>query len=125
MLILFGTDSDRARESFLVRVINGIVDVLKTGCRCCPPEYGARTTIYNRFVRWAEHVVWENLLRALAGNGRWAEKIHAPADAKGRLPAVLLAGREAHDCPVARWLTSALVGNLRIGGRSGDFSALR
>src|SRR5947208_7327111 len=38
------------------RVISGIVHVLKSGCRWCdcPPEYGPHTTIYNRFVRWAE-----------------------------------------------------------------------
>ena len=37
------------------RVISGIVQVLKSGCRWCdcPPEYGPHTTIYNRFVRWA------------------------------------------------------------------------
>src|SRR5512143_1189327 len=31
-------------------------------------------------------------------------KIHALADAKGRLIAILLTGGEAHDCPVAEWL---------------------
>jgi len=33
------------------RVISGIVHVLKSGCRWrdCPPVYGPRTTIYNRF----------------------------------------------------------------------------
>jgi hypothetical protein len=38
------------------RVISGIVQVLKSGCRWCdcPPEYGPPTTIYNRFVRWAK-----------------------------------------------------------------------
>jgi transposase len=54
------------------RVISGIVHVLKSGCRWCdcPPEYGPPTTIYNRFVRWAERGVWENLFLALAGKGR-------------------------------------------------------
>jgi transposase len=54
------------------RVISGIVQVLKSGCRWCdcPPEYGPPTTIYNRFVRWARRGVWENLFRELAGNGR-------------------------------------------------------
>jgi transposase len=35
------------------RVISEIIHVLKSGCRWCdcPPEYGAPTTIYNRFVR--------------------------------------------------------------------------
>jgi transposase len=51
------------------RVIDGIVQVPKSGCRWCdcPPEYGTSTTIYNRFVRWARRGVWENLF---AGNGR-------------------------------------------------------
>jgi transposase len=54
------------------RVISGIVHVLKSGCRWCdcPPEYGPPTTIYNRFVRWAERGVWEKLFRALAGKGK-------------------------------------------------------
>ena len=54
------------------RVISGIVQVLKSGCRWCdcPPEYGPHTTIYNRFVRWARRGIWENLFRKLAGNGR-------------------------------------------------------
>ena len=54
------------------RVISGIIHVLKSGCRWCdcPPEYGPSTTIYNRFVRWAERGVWERLFRALAARGR-------------------------------------------------------
>ena len=56
------------------RVISGIVHVLKSGCRWCdcPPEYGPHTTIYNRFVRWAERGIWENLFRKLAAGGRSA-----------------------------------------------------
>jgi transposase len=54
------------------RVISGIVHVIKSGCRWsdCPPEYGPPTTIYNRFVRWAERGVWERLFRGLAARGR-------------------------------------------------------
>jgi transposase len=54
------------------RVISGILHVLKSGCRWCdcPPEYGPPTTIYNRFVRWAERGVWERLFCELAGRGR-------------------------------------------------------
>jgi transposase len=54
------------------RVISGILHVLKSGCRWCdcPPEYGPPTTIYNRFVRWAERGVWERLFRELAKAGR-------------------------------------------------------
>jgi|SRR6185369_384212 len=54
------------------RVISGILHVLKSGCRWkdCPPEYGPPTTVYNRFVRWAERGIWERLFRALAARGR-------------------------------------------------------
>ncbi|MGZ5812748.1 MAG: IS5 family transposase [Xanthobacteraceae bacterium] len=123
------------------RVISGIVQVLKSGCRWCdcPPEYGPHTTVYNRFVRWARRGIWENLFRKLAGNGRSTDtqmidsthvkahrsaaggkggsrnrllaarggrntKIHALADAKGRLIAILLTGGEAHDYPLAKRL---------------------
>lgn len=57
------------------RVISGIIHVLKTGCRWqdCPPEYGPHTTIYNRFVRWAERGIWENLFHKLASGGRAAD----------------------------------------------------
>ena len=53
------------------RVISGIVQVLKSGCRWCdcPAAYGPPTTIYNRFVRWARRGIWENLFRNLAGTG--------------------------------------------------------
>jgi transposase len=54
------------------RVISGILHVLKSGCRWsdCPPEYGPPTTVYNRFVRWAERGIWERLFRELAERGR-------------------------------------------------------
>jgi len=57
------------------RVISGIVHVIKSGCRWCdcPLEYGPYTTIYNRFVRWAERGVWERLFRVLADRGRSTE----------------------------------------------------
>ena len=124
------------------RVISGIVHVIKSGCRWCdcPPEYGPPTTIYNRFVRWAERGVWERLFRALAASrpidgdaddrlhprqgaplglgrkkgeqkqaigrsrGGRNTKIHAIADAKGRLLSILLTGGQAHDCPPAQRL---------------------
>ena len=63
---------DRADDR---RVISGILHVLKSGCRWCdcPPEYGPATTIYNRFVRWAERGVWERLFGELAARGRSTE----------------------------------------------------
>ena len=50
------------------RVISGILHVLKSGCRWCdlPPEYGPKTTIYNRFNRWARRRIWTRLMTALA-----------------------------------------------------------
>ena len=89
------------------RVISGIVHVLKSGCRWCdcPPEYGPSTTIYNRFVRWAERGIWENLFRHLAGGGRSADtqmidsthvKAHrSAAGGKGGSRNRLLVAREA------------------------------
>jgi transposase len=89
------------------RVISGIVQVPKSGCRgCdCPPEYGPPTTIYNRFVRWAERGIWENLFLALAGKGRLAGmqmidsthiKAHrSAAGGKGGSKARRLAAQEA------------------------------
>ncbi len=54
------------------KVLSGILHVLKSGCRWCdcPPDYGPPTTIYNRFVRWAERGVWERLFQNLAKRGR-------------------------------------------------------
>ena len=51
------------------RVISGIVHVLKSGGRWAdaPPVYGPKKTLYNRFVRWAERGIWENIFSALAG----------------------------------------------------------
>ena len=50
------------------RVISGIVHVLKSGCRWvdAPPHYGPKKTLYNRFVRWAEKGIWQNVFMALA-----------------------------------------------------------
>jgi transposase len=49
------------------RVISGILDVLKVGCRWCdcPAEYGPSTTVYNRFNHWPQCGFWVKLLDAL------------------------------------------------------------
>lgn len=49
------------------RVISGIIDVLKVGCRWqdCPAIYGPATTVYNRFHRWAMRGVWQRLFEGL------------------------------------------------------------
>jgi transposase len=90
------------------RVLSGIVHVLKTGCRWCdlPADYGPKKTIYNRFVRWAERGIWEDVFAALAGRGEDPDalmidativKAHRSAGgAKGGLqPMVLVAARAA------------------------------
>ncbi len=54
-----------------LRVISGIVHVLKSGGRRtdAPPDYGPRKTLYNRYVRWAAKGVWVDLFEALAQAG--------------------------------------------------------
>ena len=53
-------------------------------------------------------------------------KIHALADAKGRLIAILLTGGEAHDCPVAERLIDRVEEAKRLlGDKAYDSSELR
>ena len=51
------------------RVLSGIVHALKCGGRWadCADVYGPKKTLYNRFVRWAERGIWEDIFSALAG----------------------------------------------------------
>lgn len=50
------------------RVISGIIHVSKSGGRWvdAPARYGPRKTLYNRFVRWAQKGVWQELFVTLA-----------------------------------------------------------
>jgi transposase len=50
------------------RVLSGIFWVLRSGApwRDLPETYGARTTCYNRFVRWRGAGVWDRIMDALA-----------------------------------------------------------
>ena len=59
------------------RVLGGIVHVLKSGGRWadCPADYGPKKTIYNRFVRWAERGIWEDIFSALAGRDEDADRL--------------------------------------------------
>ena len=59
------------------RVLSGIVHVLKSGGRWadCPADYGPKKTIYNRFVRWAERGIWENIFSSLAGRDEDADRL--------------------------------------------------
>jgi transposase len=53
-------------------------------------------------------------------------KIHALADAKGRLLAILLTGGEAHDCPVAARLIRRVKSSKRmLGDKASDSAELR
>jgi len=54
-----------------LRVISGIVHVLKSGGRWAdaPAVYGPRKTLYNRFVRWAAKGVWLDIFHTLAAAG--------------------------------------------------------
>ena len=85
------------------RVISGILHVLKSGCRWCdcPPEYGPPTTIYNRFVRWAERGVWERLFRELAARGRSTETQMIELDAHQGAPLGL--GRQKGGAETGDW----------------------
>ena len=51
------------------RTINGILFVLKTGCRWrdMPREYGSPATCWLRLVRWQREGVWPRVLRVLLG----------------------------------------------------------
>ena len=50
------------------KVLNGIFYILRTGApwRDLPDRYGARTTVYNRYVRWGRKGVWKAVFDALA-----------------------------------------------------------
>jgi transposase len=50
------------------RVIDGIFYILRTGApwRDLPERYGPRTTVYNRYNRWAKQGVWLRVFEALA-----------------------------------------------------------
>ena len=50
------------------RVLNGIFYILRTGSpwRDLPERYGAYTTVYNRFNRWAKQGVWIRVFEALS-----------------------------------------------------------
>jgi len=50
------------------RVLDGIFWVLRSGApwRDLPESYGPRTTCYNRFVRWRQAGIWDQIMDALA-----------------------------------------------------------
>jgi transposase len=50
------------------RVLNGFFWVLRSGApwRDLPGNYGPHTTCYNRFVRWRQAGIWDQIMEALA-----------------------------------------------------------
>ncbi len=50
------------------RVLNGIFYILRTGApwRDLPERYGPRTTVYNRYARWARRGIWKAIFAGLA-----------------------------------------------------------
>ena len=50
------------------RVLNGIFHILRTGApwRDLPDRYGPRTTVFNRYARWARRGIWKSIFDALA-----------------------------------------------------------
>ena len=52
------------------RVISGILHRFREGLRwrALPDEYGPRTTLFNRFNRWSERGLWQQLFAALAAS---------------------------------------------------------
>jgi transposase len=48
--------------------MNGIFYILRTGAlwRDLPERYWPRTTVYNRYARWARRGVWRSIFDALA-----------------------------------------------------------
>jgi transposase len=53
-----------------------IMHVLKVGCRWvdCPKAYGPHKTIYNRFARWSERGIWQNIFEAVAASAEPPEQ---------------------------------------------------
>ena len=49
------------------RVLNGIFYILRTGApwRDLPERYGPRTTVYNRYARWARRGIWKAIFDGL------------------------------------------------------------
>lgn len=52
------------------QVISGILHRFREGLRwrALPDEYGPRTTLFNRFNRWSERGLWQELFAALAAS---------------------------------------------------------
>src|SRR5438270_12889561 len=53
------------------RVISGIVDRLREGCRwrALPDGYGPYTTVFNRYNRWSQRGLWQRIFATLVACG--------------------------------------------------------
>jgi transposase len=102
------------------RVISGILHVLKSGCRWrdLPPPYGPRTTLYNRYNRWARQGVWRRLFERAASAGGVPDelaidathiKVHRSAGGgkRGKRQRRSAARAGAARARSTRWLTAA------------------
>jgi putative transposase len=92
-----------------VRVISGIIYVIKNGLRWkdAPREYGPHKTLYNRFVRWSKMGVFNRIFRELARKSGTPDRLmidathlkaHRTAASllkKGMFPAVSVARKAA------------------------------
>jgi transposase len=49
------------------RVVSGIVYVIRNGLhgKDAPRDYGPHKTLYNRFIRWSRHGVFDRIFTAL------------------------------------------------------------
>src|SRR5215468_2703675 len=72
---------------------------------------------------WSRSSAWQAVGRSRGGRNA---KIHALADVKGRLIAILLTTGEAHDCPLAKRLVRRVKPSKRIlGDKAYDSAELR
>ena len=86
------------------RVLSGIIHVLKRGLqwRDAPAEYGPHKTLYNRFIRWSNLGIFDNIFKELSSSDVPEQlqidtthlKAHRTASSllkKGMFPAILAA----------------------------------
>jgi len=81
------------------RVLNGIFWVLRSGApwRDLPETYGHRTTCYNRFVRWRQAGVWDQIMDTLAaGYDAAVQMIDTSSSHQSAFGCVLMSPRPGH-----------------------------
>ncbi len=92
-----------------LRVISGIIDVLRRGLqwRDAPKEYGPHKTLYNRFIRWSERGGFDKIFTALAARHDVPDQLQIDAThlKAHRTAASTLLGDKGYD---ADWFRQAL-----------------